>query len=124
MFSISYIINCFRLANRVLLVAKQESDNSEDPQFISNVNTASDEMLGCKFKWTWYVFNILQYYTCLLFQIDVAPMVQDAKQVALNPSDQSAVSRWRDTNKNVILFNKCFIVFCTYDFHPKSIRFF
>ncbi|XP_026474059.1 vinculin isoform X2 [Ctenocephalides felis] len=68
-----------RLANRVLLVAKQESDNSEDPQFISNVNTASDEMLGY-----------------------VAPMVQDAKQVALNPSDQSAVSRWRDTNKNLL----------------------
>lgn len=66
----------------------------------------------------------MQYYTCLLFQIDVAPMVQDAKQVALNPSDQSAVSRWRDTNKNVILFNKCFIDFCTYDFNTKSIRFF
>uniref|UniRef100_A0A6M2DQL3 Vinculin n=1 Tax=Xenopsylla cheopis TaxID=163159 RepID=A0A6M2DQL3_XENCH len=68
-----------RLANRVLLVAKQESDNSEDPQFISNVNSASDEMLGY-----------------------VAPMVQDAKHVALNPSDQSAVSRWRETNKNLL----------------------
>jgi len=33
-----------RLANRVLMVAKQESDNSEDPQFISRVNKAADEL--------------------------------------------------------------------------------
>lgn len=33
-----------RLANRVLLVAKQESDNSEDPNFIDDVNRASDHL--------------------------------------------------------------------------------
>ncbi|KAL6264207.1 vinculin-like [Pogonomyrmex barbatus] len=31
-----------RLANRVILVAKQESDNSEDPTFIQRVNHATD----------------------------------------------------------------------------------
>lgn len=33
-----------RLANRVLMVAKQESDNSEDPHFIGRVNRAADEL--------------------------------------------------------------------------------
>lgn len=33
-----------RLANRVLLVGKQESDNSEDPIFINNVNRAADNL--------------------------------------------------------------------------------
>ncbi|KAF5290117.1 hypothetical protein FQA39_LY14898 [Lamprigera yunnana] len=69
-----------RLANRVLLVAKQESDNSEDPLFIQEVNRTSD---------------VLQNY--------VPVMVQDAKQVAINPSDSNAVSRWKESNK--ILLN-------------------
>ncbi|KAG5887305.1 hypothetical protein JTB14_006450 [Gonioctena quinquepunctata] len=36
-----------RLANRVLLVAKQESDNSEDPNFIDNVSRSSDILQNC-----------------------------------------------------------------------------
>ena len=36
--------NIARLSNRVLMVAKQESDNSEDPNFISRVNRAADEL--------------------------------------------------------------------------------
>ncbi|XP_056639647.1 vinculin isoform X9 [Diorhabda sublineata] len=68
-----------RLANRVLLVAKQESDNSEDPNFIENVNGASD-----------------------LLQSAVPPMVQDAKLVAVNPADSNAASKWRDSNKALL----------------------
>lgn len=37
-----------RLANRVLMVAKQESDNSEDPEFIARVNRAADELQRSK----------------------------------------------------------------------------
>ncbi|XP_076353431.1 vinculin-like isoform X7 [Tachypleus tridentatus] len=68
-----------RLANRVLMVAKQESDNSEDPYFISRVNIAADEL-----------------------QSAVTPMVQDAKAVAMDPTDQRAISRWRESNKALI----------------------
>ncbi|VEN57814.1 unnamed protein product [Callosobruchus maculatus] len=68
-----------RLANRVLLVAKQESDNSEDPHFIDTLNRASDAL-----------------------QNSVPPMVQDAKSVALNPSDHNAASRWRESNKSLL----------------------
>lgn len=68
-----------RLANRVLMVAKQESDNSEDPQFISRVNNASDQV-----------------------QASVTPMVQDAKAVAINTQDTVAVSRWRESNKALL----------------------
>lgn len=68
-----------RLANRVLLVAKQESDNSEDPNFIDDVNRAFDSLQG-----------------------SVPPMVQDAKAVAVNPSDHNAVSRWRESNKALL----------------------
>ncbi|OXU28986.1 hypothetical protein TSAR_002363 [Trichomalopsis sarcophagae] len=68
-----------RLANRVILVAKQESDNSEDPAFIQSVNRAADVLQNC-----------------------VAPMVQDAKAVAINTNDGSAVSRWRDSNRALL----------------------
>ncbi|XP_031788153.1 vinculin isoform X2 [Nasonia vitripennis] len=68
-----------RLANRVILVAKQESDNSEDPAFIQSVNRAADVLQNC-----------------------VAPMVQDAKAVAINTNDGPAVSRWRDSNRALL----------------------
>ncbi|XP_050593558.1 vinculin isoform X12 [Bombus affinis] len=68
-----------RLANRVILVAKQESDNSEDPAFIQRVNQATD-----------------------ILQNSVAPMVQDAKLVAININDSNAVSRWRESNRALL----------------------
>ncbi|XP_077258370.1 vinculin isoform X11 [Temnothorax americanus] len=68
-----------RLANRVILVAKQESDNSEDPAFIQRVNHATD-----------------------VLQSSVAPMVQDAKLVAMNIHDNNAVSRWRENNRALL----------------------
>ncbi|XP_067124691.1 vinculin isoform X1 [Centruroides vittatus] len=68
-----------RLANRVLMVAKQESDNSEDPHFVSKVNIAADQL-----------------------QSSVTPMVQDAKSVTLDMNNQMAISRWRDSNKALI----------------------
>uniref|UniRef100_A0A1E1XF93 Vinculin n=1 Tax=Amblyomma aureolatum TaxID=187763 RepID=A0A1E1XF93_9ACAR len=68
-----------RLANRVLMVAKQESDNSEDPIFIGRVNQAADYLQGT-----------------------VTPMIQNAKQVATRISDPVAQSRWRETNKALI----------------------
>ncbi|XP_072767414.1 vinculin isoform X2 [Anoplolepis gracilipes] len=68
-----------RLANRVILVAKQESDNSEDPAFIQRVNHATD-----------------------ILQNSVAPMVQDAKLVAMNINDSSAISRWRESNRALL----------------------
>lgn len=38
-----------RLANRVLQVAKQEADNSEDPTFISDISRAADQLQTGKF---------------------------------------------------------------------------
>ncbi|XP_066586878.1 vinculin isoform X7 [Prorops nasuta] len=68
-----------RLANRVILVAKQESDNSEDPAFINRVNRATDAL-----------------------QSSVPPMVQDAKSVAMNIHDHGAISNWRDSNRALL----------------------
>ncbi|XP_069941009.1 vinculin-like isoform X10 [Cherax quadricarinatus] len=68
-----------RLANRVLMVAKQEADNSEDPSFVAKVNAASDQV-----------------------QAAVTPMVQNAKDVAMNPDDQRAISRWRQSNQALL----------------------
>ncbi|KAK7590064.1 hypothetical protein V9T40_001677 [Parthenolecanium corni] len=68
-----------RLANRVLQVAKQEADNSEDPSFITSISRAADQL-----------------------QTAVAPMVQDAKAVALNTRDSGAASRWRESNKRLL----------------------
>lgn len=35
-------------------------------------------------------------------------MVQDAKQVAINPADGNAVSRWRESNKAVSIWRYLF----------------
>jgi len=35
-----------RLANRVLMVARQEADNSEDPIFIQSLARAADQLQG------------------------------------------------------------------------------
>ncbi|KAL1130903.1 hypothetical protein AAG570_012144 [Ranatra chinensis] len=69
-----------RLADRVLQVAKQEAENSEDPVFIASVNKAADNLQSC-----------------------VTRMVQDAKAVAMNPHDHAAASRWRESNKALLI---------------------
>ncbi|XP_064476948.1 vinculin-like isoform X2 [Ornithodoros turicata] len=68
-----------RLSNRVLMVAKQESDNSEDPIFIGRVNNAADQL-----------------------QSTVTPMIQHAKTVATKITDPVAHTRWREANKALI----------------------
>ncbi|XP_075229782.1 vinculin isoform X2 [Lycorma delicatula] len=68
-----------RLANRVLQVAKQEADNSEDPAFIATVNQSADSL-----------------------QSAVTQMVQDAKNVAMNTNNSGAVSCWRDSNRALL----------------------
>ena len=48
-----------RLANRVLMVAKQEADNSEDPSYVSQLNAASEQLQAGRF-----FFLILLYIAC------------------------------------------------------------
>lgn len=71
--------NIARLSNRVLGVAKQEAENSEDPSFISNLNRASENL-----------------------QKSITRMVVDAKDVALKIDDPSFTSKWRESNKQLI----------------------
>lgn len=68
-----------RLANRVLMVAKAEADNSEDPAYVARVNKAADALAST-----------------------IPPVVQNAKQVALNITDPRAISGWRDANNALI----------------------
>lgn len=68
-----------RLGNRVLQVAKQEADNSEDPEFIAGVNHSADNL-----------------------QAAITQMVQDAKAVAMNTHNSAAVSRWRESNRALL----------------------
>lgn len=39
----------------------------------------------------------------IFYKTGVAPMVQDAKAVAINTNDGPAVSRWRESNRAVSL---------------------
>lgn len=57
-----------RRANRILLVAKREVENSEDPKFREVVKAASDELSQT-----------------------ISPMVMDAKAVAGNIQDSSKI---------------------------------
>lgn len=45
-----------RLANRVLQVAKQEADNSEDLSFISDINRAADQVQAGKYSMLPYFY--------------------------------------------------------------------
>lgn len=71
--------NIARRANRVLQVAQQEAENSEDPQFVEKVNSASD-----------------------VLKSTITPMVQEAKSVSIDPKDQVAANNWRKTNNSLI----------------------
>ncbi|XP_052798613.1 vinculin-like isoform X6 [Mya arenaria] len=71
--------NIARRANRVLQVAQQEADNSEDPNFVDNVNRASEQLRST-----------------------ITPMVQCAKVVSMNPQDPGAANNWRKTNSGLI----------------------
>lgn len=42
--------NIARLGNRVLMAAKNEADNSEDPQFVGGVNNAAKKLENSKSK--------------------------------------------------------------------------
>lgn len=71
--------NIARLVNRVLLVAKQEADNSEDADFTSRLTAAAAQL-----------------------ENGLPGMVQAAKLVASNISDPAAASMWREANKNLL----------------------
>ncbi|CAD5226598.1 unnamed protein product [Bursaphelenchus xylophilus] len=68
-----------RLGNRVLMAAKNEADNSEEPSFVNRVNSAASQLHSA-----------------------IPPMVNHAKQVALNPRDQNAANKWRDVNDELL----------------------
>jgi len=45
-----------RMGNRIIQVAKQEADNSEDPEFISTVNYSANELSSSKFFFSFCFF--------------------------------------------------------------------
>ncbi|XP_078333931.1 vinculin-like isoform X3 [Crassostrea virginica] len=77
--------NIARRANRVLQVAQQEAENSEDPKYVDHVNEAASNLRSN-----------------LGFIESIAPMVQGAKGVSLNPGDSNAQQNWRKANQNLI----------------------
>lgn len=71
--------NIARLVNRVILVAQQEKDNSEDPQYIAKLAAATNKLSN-----------------------NLPIMVQHAKEVASNIHDPTAASHWREANKQLL----------------------
>jgi len=73
-----------RLANRVILVAKQESDNSEDLNFIQKVNQATDILQNSKY--IIYIFlSDFKFLILNLLNIDFINM--EEKEEAINFSN-------------------------------------
>ena len=68
-----------RLANRVIMVARQETNNSEDAAFIAQVDSATKRL-----------------------QELVPQMVRQAKDVATSISDTRGHGQWRQTNQQLI----------------------
>lgn len=67
-----------RLGNRVLMRCKQECDNSEDPHYVARLQQASRQL-----------------------ETAIAPMIQNAKQVAQRIHDPDTAARWRTANNSV-----------------------
>ncbi|KAJ8298696.1 hypothetical protein KUTeg_022756 [Tegillarca granosa] len=72
------VSNIARRANRILQVAQGEVENSEDPAFVDRVNDATEGL-----------------------RATIAPMVQNAKAMSMNPRDANACTNWRKTNQQV-----------------------
>lgn len=70
--------NIARLVNRVLLVAKQEADNSEDPEYTAKLNQSTNHL-----------------------ENSLPAMVGVAKMVATNINDPARASAWRDSVKKL-----------------------
>lgn len=68
-----------RLSNRVLMTAKNEADNSEEPSFVQKVNSAAQQLHSA-----------------------IPPMVNQAKQVALNPRDSANARDWHNANDHLL----------------------
>ncbi|CAK9300187.1 unnamed protein product [Gordionus sp. m RMFG-2023] len=68
-----------RLANRVLMIAKQESENSEDYEFHQQIDKAS-----------------------LTLNKDILNMVQNATQIASDFQNNILLSKWRDANNGIL----------------------
>ncbi|GFR80051.1 vinculin [Elysia marginata] len=71
--------NIARRAGRVHQVAEMEALNSEDPMFVDRLNQASQKL-----------------------EATIAPEVQAAKAVAMNPADAAAAAKWRKENQALI----------------------
>lgn len=71
--------NIARLINRVLLVTKQEADNSEDPVFTQNLNAAANRL-----------------------ESSLPAMVGDAKRVATNINDPAAAHAWKSSFQRLL----------------------
>ncbi|KAK3103120.1 hypothetical protein FSP39_016625 [Pinctada imbricata] len=71
--------NIARRANRVLQVAAQEAENSEDPRYVDRVNEAADRLKST-----------------------ITPMVENAREVTKNPHNVNAANNWRRANENLI----------------------
>ncbi|PAV91391.1 hypothetical protein WR25_04456 isoform A [Diploscapter pachys] len=112
-----------RLGNRVLMTAKNEADNSEEPTFVDRVNTAasqlhsvtrmpppqrysSSEVSSDPYESDEYDDEETYYYRTERFNpqvyITIPPMVNHAKQVALNPRDTHAADNWRGANDHLL----------------------
>lgn len=68
-----------RLGNRVLMTAENEMNNSEEPSFAQRIKNAASQLRSA-----------------------IPEMVNDAKQVALNPRDTGSAQNWRDTNDHLL----------------------
>lgn len=71
--------NIARRAYRVLQVAEQEAENSEDPAYVDRVRDSA---------------NVLRD--------TITPMVQQAKNLSMNPGDSNAATNWRKANQALI----------------------
>ncbi|XP_059099435.1 vinculin-like isoform X3 [Tigriopus californicus] len=68
-----------RMTNRVIQVAKQEAENSEDPRYISELHISAEQL-----------------------QARIAPMVQSAKSLAMHMNDDALINEWRSNNRKLL----------------------
>jgi hypothetical protein len=75
---IANALNIAKRSNRIIQIANQESDNSEDTEYVSRIMSAND-----------------------LLKISLPQMIHSAKLLAIEPNNKDVYLMWTNSNEKV-----------------------
>ena len=95
-------LNIARRTNRIMQVASQEADNSEELEFVNNLTAANESLKQSKHT-TKFISKCFMLFSCFFFLIkDLPIMIHCAKMLASQTSNKENFLLWTNANEKVI----------------------